>query len=214
MRRQALSFLCLGVTLAAAGQARAQDTPRVGITMGYPAAVGVIWNVDDRFALRPEVTFAGSSGDSSGSDVLGPSPGLTTDLSQVGVGISALIYLGRQDVLRMYVSPRFAYTHTSSSTNGVSTILPLSSETTGSAYSTSGSFGAQYALARRFGVFGEIGAGYSSSKATATSTLNTLTSGGFLGVPFTTTTSTQIVRSESRIRSWNVRTGVGVIFYF
>jgi hypothetical protein len=96
----------------------------------------------------------------------------------------------------------------------VSTILPLSSETTGSAYSTSGSFGAQYALTRRFGVFGEIGAAYSSSKATATSTLNTLTSGGFLGVPFTTTTSTQIVRSETRTRSWNVRTGVGVIFYF
>ena len=52
--------------------------------------------------------------------LLGPSPGSTTDLSQVGVGISGLIYLGR----------------------------------------------------------------------------------------------TLIVRSESRTRSWSVRTGVGVIFYF
>ena len=62
MKRLVLFILAFAVALAVASEAQAQDTPRVGLTMGYPATVGVIWNVADRFALRPEMTFSGAAG--------------------------------------------------------------------------------------------------------------------------------------------------------
>ena len=53
--------------------------------MGYPAAVGVIWNVASRLALRPEVTLSGNSGDSSISNILGTGTGSNAEGFQVGV---------------------------------------------------------------------------------------------------------------------------------
>src|SRR5580765_1242446 len=121
MRRHVPFILALafGVALTAASEARAQDTPRVGITMGSPAAVGVIWNVADRFALRPEMTFSGSTSDSSIGDIVGVTTGSSNDGFQIGAGLSALIYMGRWDALRTYVSPRFSYSRTR--TSGTST---------------------------------------------------------------------------------------------
>ena len=40
-----------------ANTASAQDTPKLGVTMGYPS-IGVIWHVTDGVALRPEVSVA------------------------------------------------------------------------------------------------------------------------------------------------------------
>ena len=37
------------------GSANAQDNPRVGLTMGYPTSIGVLWHVTDRIAIRPEI---------------------------------------------------------------------------------------------------------------------------------------------------------------
>ena len=201
-------FSILWVTLAflAGRDARAQDMPRLGLTMGYPAAVGVIWNVADRLALRPEVNFSKSSVESSGSDILGPAPILTNDATQVGVGLSALVYFAQWDAVRAYVSPRFTYSRSSTSTNPGSTVLPsATTEATGNAYATTGSFGAQGSLGRHFGVFGEIGAGFTSSSTTSNTTLQTITSGG---IPIAA------VRSESHTHTWSIRTGAGVIFYF
>src|ERR1700752_3353570 len=96
------SILCVTSAILAGRDARAQDTPRLAITMGYPAAFGVIWNVADRLALRPEVTISKSSTESSGSDLLGPAPVLTNDPNQVGVGLSALYYFARWDAVRAY----------------------------------------------------------------------------------------------------------------
>src|SRR5215831_3239443 len=120
MKRSAL-VLCIAVGLLAAGSARAQDVPRVGITMGFPAAVGVIWNVADRLALRPELTLGGSSSssDSTIASILGLDTGSTGDGFDVGVGLSALIYVGRWDALRTYVSPRFSYSHLTNSATSV-----------------------------------------------------------------------------------------------
>jgi hypothetical protein len=213
--KRAISLLGVAAALLSARTARAQDTPRLGLTMGFPTAVGVIWNLADRLALRPEMTISGTRGESSGSDVLGPNSGPSTDGFQVGAGLSALFYLGRWDALRTYASPRFSYSHTSSSATSGSTILASSSESTGSSYSTSGSFGAEYSIGRRFGVFGEIGFVYTASTTKSTTTLvTTLTSGGFLGAPVTTTTSTTLVRSEAHTKTWGTRSGVGVTFYF
>ena len=45
----------LAVTIAkpAVGQEKGQ----VGLTVGYPASVGVVWHAVDRVAVRPEFTF-------------------------------------------------------------------------------------------------------------------------------------------------------------
>ncbi len=48
VRTAVLMLLVCGV-----GRAYAQDDPRVGLTMGYPTSVGVLWHVTDRIAIRP-----------------------------------------------------------------------------------------------------------------------------------------------------------------
>jgi opacity protein-like surface antigen len=208
MKPRVLFILACAVALAVASEAQAQDTPRVGLTMGYPAAVGVIWNVADRFALRPEMTFSGTTSDSSLGDIPGIGTGSSNDGFQIGVGLSALVYLGRWDELRTYVSPRFSYSRTR--TSGTST--GSSSEITSRSYLTSGSFGAQYSFGRRFGVFGEIGLAYTLMNTTQLLTLIQTIS--FPGLPAAPITTTVLSRAETHAKTWGPRSGVGVIFYF
>lgn len=194
--------------------AHAQDAPRVGVTMGYPSAVGVLWHVWDRVALRPEATAAKGSSESSSSDSIVGTPGNSTpaDNWQVGVGISALFYLTRADSFRTYVTPRFAYSTTSSSTNVGGS--PVASTSDGWTYTTSGSFGAQYSVGRHFGIFGEIGGSYGSSTV-RTSTVETITTGIGVGVGGIVTRTTGItLRSDTHSHSLSTRSGVGVIVYF
>ena len=42
----------------------AQDKGDVGISMGYPASVGVVFHMTDSVALRPEISFTHISSDS------------------------------------------------------------------------------------------------------------------------------------------------------
>ena len=154
--------------------ASAQEAGDVGIAMGYPTAAGLIGHLSDRLAVRPDVTFAWTSTD---SDVI-----LDRTSTTVGLGVSALVYLSHVDALRTYVSPRFAWSHNSSD-NSVSN---FASDT----YSVSGSFGAQYRLSDRFGVYGEIGIQYSHSA------------------------SDTIIISSATTHSWGTRSGVGAILYF
>jgi hypothetical protein len=185
--------------------------------MGYPTAVGVMWNIADRFAVRPEVTIAGTTADSSGSQMSGVAPTATNDSFSIGAGLSALFYLTRWDALRTYVSPRFVYSHSSQTASSGSSTVSISTSSEGStrSYTSSGSFGAEYAFGRRFGAFGELGLSYASTTASTTSTLvSTITTGGIFGIPVTTTTTTSTARSDSHSKAWGVRSAVGVIFYF
>jgi hypothetical protein len=215
MKRQTLSIVWCAAALAAAGEARAQDTPRVGITMGYPSAVGVIWQVADRVALRPDFTWAKVSTDSSASDpiILGSNGNTSSsDSWQTGFGLSALFFLSGTDALRTYVSPRFSYTQSNVSTNVGGS--PLASGSDIWSYVTSGSFGAQYTVARHFGVFGEVGLSYSSA-TTRTSTVETVTTSiGISPGGATVRTTTFTVRSDLHTHTLGTRSGAGVIFYF
>jgi len=179
--------------------------------MGYPSSVGVMWNVNDRIAVRPEIGLSRLSGDATGFDVAGPAPISTNDSTGVGVGISGLLYLGRWDALRAYVSPRFSYVRNSASA-GTTSSASLS-ESLSSSYLTSGSFGAQYSLGRHFGLFGEVGIGYTTTTTSSTSTLTTGSVSIVNGVP-TPTTTTRLVTSSSHANSLSTRSGVGVIFFF
>jgi hypothetical protein len=149
--------IVLTLLLVDCAAAAAQEPGHAGVTMGYPASIGVMWHVTDDLAIRPEFNFDRAS---NGSDsTLVPS----TTAWSVGVGASALFYVATTDNLRTYVAPRFTYARTS----GSSAITPTNS------YSFFGLFGAQYAVGSKFSVFGETGLGY--SRRTISSSLGNLT---------------------------------------
>ena len=211
MRLTAIVLTALMSVVVAPGVARAQDEGKVGLTMGYPSSVGVVWKVAEGVALRPEITLSRSTGDSSTDDLLGAVPVSTNDSTGVGAGISALFYIHRWEGLRTYVSPRFSYSRisTSASTSGSTS----TTESTTSSYLTSGSFGAQYSLGRHFGLFGEVGLGYTATSTALTSTLTT----GFTSVVngvVTQSSRVQAVQSSSHANAFSTRSGAGVIFFF
>jgi hypothetical protein len=174
-----------------AGRAGAQEGGRVGVVMGYPASAGVIWHVSDRIAFRPEVNVSFTAGDSTASagSVL-----TTSSATAVGVGVSGLFYVAGKDDLRMYISPRFTYGRNSSSTE--SSPGGSRSENTSDNYSLAGSFGAQYALGKRFAVFGEVGVVYAWQTSIFSST------------------AANVIGNESTGSSVSTRTAAGVIVYF
>jgi hypothetical protein len=204
------------MVLSMAASAGAQDAPKVGLAMGYPSSVGVLWRVADNVALRPEITLSHLSGDSTGTDLLGPAPPVTAnDGTGVGVALGALFYVGRKDAFRAYVSPKFSYSRsTTSSTTPSNTILgPSTTDSTSNAYSVTGSFGAEYSLNRRFAVFGELGASYTRSETSLRSsfTIGTTT---FTNGVLTVTNQLQTTQAGSHSNAVGTRTAAGVIVFF
>ena len=182
-------MLVLIALLSMRAAALAQDKGDAGLTMGYPGAIGVIYHVTDRFAIRPEITFAISNGKSE-------SPVSTTegDTATIGVGVSGIFYLKHADKLRTYICPRYAYTHSDSTTTS-SILGPVFDDgettTTNDAHAVVGTFGAQYALHERFSIFGEVGAGFTHTRS-----------------------QSDLGGLSSSSNQFATRTGAGVIFYF
>src|SRR5262249_4321639 len=153
------------------GIAAAQDAPRFALVMGYPAELGVLVRVTDRLAIRPELTWTHGTTETVttstifvGTTVTSTSVTTTSTSNTIGSGVSGLIYVMKRDSLRTYLVPRFGYSRTSNSTDlPISPIAVAPSSTTTSSYGVSGALGAEYALAKHFGVFGEIGVGYQHS---------------------------------------------------
>ena len=186
---QTRRFLVLaGALLALTGRAAsAQDARKTGVTMGYPASIGIIWHASGKVAIRPELTLTGGS--SSGTS----STSATFDGSNwaVGTGLGVLLYLHTDDHLKTYFSPRVTYARTSVTNSNNTGANSTTAKLTSANYGATGSFGAQYELSDKFSLFGEVGAGVNHT---------TGSSDGLLGK---TTTNT-----------WGTRSGVGVIFYF
>jgi len=176
--------------LLGAGVAAAQDEPTVGLTMGYPASVGVLWHVTDRVALRPDVTWNRNTTESTLATGVGSSQ-TTLDGRSLGLGLSVLLTVGEWEDVRAYVSPRFDYARTTSTI----ALALTASESDASVYGAGLAFGVQYTPARRFGVYGEAGLGYTRST-------NEVSTSGLSIAP--TTTSTGL----------GLRSGAGVVFYF
>jgi hypothetical protein len=139
-------------------EALAQEKGKIGVTMGYPAAIGVLWHVTENVAIRPEFDFSWSSSESefSESDSLG-----------FASGVSALIYTSRGDNLATYFSPRYSFVRSSANRTfeGAQFIEP-EIETTTRGHAFTGSMGAQYFLGSRFSVFGELGLSYTRTTQT------------------------------------------------
>jgi hypothetical protein len=199
------TFLILSCWLSVSGMARAQDAGQVGVTLGYPAEVGIVWHVTDRVAVRPNISFSHASTDhvSDFSSLGDPVDSEGSSSTSLTTGVSGLIYVRTWDKVRAYLSPRYDYGRIWS--NAGSTFL---TENKHSAYAVTGSFGAQYQLHQRFAVFGEAGFGYSHSSTTYTSSL-------VLPVIPVGVNVAPVSRSdEIATHSWSTRSGAGVIFYF
>jgi len=191
------------IALLLPGVAEAQDTPRFGVVMGYPAQVGVLWTVANRLAIRPEVNWTRTTTESVSTPTIFTGTGVTTTsvtttsaINAVGTGVSALLYLRTGDALRTYVSPRFTYARTTSSSD-LSAVLPsvppAPIEMKTSTYTVAGSLGAQYSVAKHFGIFGEVGLQYGHNSSSPSSSL---------------------LRTDAKQTSVGLRSGAGVILLF
>jgi hypothetical protein len=177
------------IGLAGATPAGAQEAGSVGLTMGYPASVGVLWRANDRVAIRPELSLAGSTSD-SGSSSFGSSFTVQSEGWALGTGVTVLFTLKKYDNLRTYFGPRFTYTRTSSTSESSGFVTTSEDTTTSTSVGGAGLFGAQYSLGSRFAVFGELGFGFARS-------------------------TTKLRNSDAKFsgNSWGTRTGAGVIFF-
>jgi hypothetical protein len=185
MKRLLLVIVLVPVVLGVSSSiASAQEKGQIGIAMGYPSSVGIVWHVTDKVAIRPEFSVAQSSTETTINGLTPGTAATTTDGWAIGTGVSGLIYIRSWDQLHLYVSPRWTYSHLTMNTSATSS--------TTTEWAINGSVGAQYALGKRFGVFGELGLGYAHLNQTF---------------------STQ-VGLEGHGHTVGTRTGVGVIIYF
>ncbi|HJZ78164.1 MAG TPA: hypothetical protein VKE51_40835 [Vicinamibacterales bacterium] len=200
--RRTLFILIIGLFVWPRGAA-AQSTPRFGIVMGYPAQVGVLWTLADRIAIRPELNWTHSSTETTTVQTIFNVTGLTTnavttttETNTIGPGVSALIYVSTHEGLRIYVVPRFAYSRATSSTNLTVSLPPgvpaPSGTTKTSNYNISGSLGAQYSVAKHFGLFGEVGLAFGRTTLSPPSSL---------------------ISTDATNRTIGLRSGAGVILF-
>lgn len=154
MRIRRLLILAAGLFFAVSGTAGAQDGAKAGVTIGYPASIGLIWHATEKVAIRPAFSFSHNSSDS-------PNGSVESDGLAFGLDLGVLFYLKKYDNVRTYVSPRFSYTHTTttSTSSSPTSVLP-EIETTSNSTGAAGVFGAQYSPSNRFSVYGEVGLAY------------------------------------------------------
>jgi hypothetical protein len=180
-----VGVLAVGVALLALpAESSAQQEGKVGVTMGFPGSIGLLWHATKTIAVRPELSFAWSSSESGTNE---------SDTQSFTTGLSALFYLRKWDDLATYVSPRYAFARSTSTSD---TSFAGDRETVSHSHLLSGSFGAQYWLGQRFSAFGEIGLSYQHGR------VETDPVAGF------------ILGSESSSNAFSTRSGVGVVFYF
>ena len=197
---------CVGVTalvaLLTAVPAWAQTTRRVGVTLGYPAQVGILWHVSSRIAIRPDIGFGAGSSDteSASSEILPGVPGTKIQVESsshsVNGRITALLTVVRWDQAGVYVAPFYSYTTGSSSTTTTITPAPIplpgvpprgpQTNTTTSdtrAHAGGGSIGVQVSVHDRVALFAETGLRYTetSGSAGARTTSRLWSSSGAIG---------------------------------
>ena len=200
MRVRLMGALLAGamVLAMAARPVSAQEAGDVGVTMGYPGAIGVVWHITDGLAVRPDLTLSRTTSESSttSSSVFGGQSLSSSNTSEgwgTTVGLSALVNVRTIERLRLYVSPRLAYSYSSSDneTGLTGSLSAFNATTTGIV--ASGSFGSQYNVHDRFAIFGELGLQYSS---------------------LTTESDFPGSSNQTDSTSFGLRSAVGVTFYF
>jgi hypothetical protein len=153
MHKCVSSLLAFAFVTVLPAAAMAQDERMVGVTMGFPESVGVVWHATEKLALRPEFSFTLASSENDFAD---------TSSRSFSTGLAALFYLDRSERFATYLSPRYAFQRGSATVES-----PFGEEDKSKqrVHLFSGSFGAQYWLGERFSVFGELGLAFQRSSA-------------------------------------------------
>lgn len=204
MRPLVLALSLAGLTAVLPATAVAQPTKPVAITLGYPAAVGILWHVNDRLAVRPDITLNRSETKTTFTSTVpalfGGSTTTSTTSTQTdttwSTGVSLLVTLADLDDLRLYLVPRVSYlrseTSSEAATVGLSDLGGFTATNDG--VTVLGGFGAHYMLGTRAALFAESGVQY----------LRQSFSSGVGGTSGT----------KSTVTSVGLRTAVGVAVYF
>ncbi|HKW11214.1 MAG TPA: hypothetical protein VJO33_12605 [Gemmatimonadaceae bacterium] len=120
------------LVVLAASRIGAQEDRRVALDLGFPPALAILWHVNDKLDLRPDLAFAHSSGDVSG------------DQTRLAIGASALFPMTSSGQLTPYVGLRGGYSW-------------YSGDNAPKDWSLAGIFGARFAIDKRVGVSAETG---------------------------------------------------------
>jgi hypothetical protein len=154
MLRYLFTLVLAVMSIALPSISAAQEPGKVGVTMGFPESVGLIWHASEKLAVRPEFSFqTTSSGDTDTVEVNGHS---------FATGIGVLYYLRKYDRLSTYVSPRYSFGRTSTT---IDSVFSGERDSVSHTHLFSGSFGAQFWMSDRFSAFGEAGLDYRHSSA-------------------------------------------------
>src|SRR5262249_12304306 len=94
------SLLIFASVLFMAASAHAQEKGRTGVVIAYPTSIGFLWNVSDRVALRPDVSFTKNKAENATAE---------TNSYSVETGLSALFYVKKWQNIAAYLTPRFSY---------------------------------------------------------------------------------------------------------
>ena len=155
------------LTFALASPVAGQDKP-FGITFGYPASIGALWQVGDRVALRPEFTI----GYSNETD---PDISLTTHGWRFGIATSAVLTLYRDGPRHLYAVPYYEFRRRNSSFSQSMRFAPDPLEPQRSEITTlevnahtndhtiAGLIGIAFDVSDRSAVFAEVGPAYRTS---------------------------------------------------
>ncbi len=151
-----LAVLVASVALVLASPAAAQEVGQKGIVVAAPTSAGLVWQVTDKLAVRPLISFAWMSNGlddidlgnvvTPGGIVELPSLSLAADRSNylVRLDFSVLWTVAKSEGLRVYLAPSIAHRWASSLLDN-------------DALEVGGAFGMHYNVTKRFGVFGETG---------------------------------------------------------
>jgi len=186
MMRTGRVFATLAVLACSACPTFAQDAGKIGLAMAYPAAFGIVWHATDKIAIRPSVTFGGSSTEGSATTSGGSA-------WNVGTTIAALFYVKKYDNVRTYISPSYRYSHTSTTIHPPSASASLVGDLNSTANTNggAGTFGAEFAATTHFSIIGEVGFAFSRVTQKSMVVQNVTVNG----------------------KSWGATAGVGLVFY-
>ena len=191
----------------------------MGLVIGFPLDVGVLWQTTERVALRADVGFSFNTFESSNETGLSFGSGARSTITTTSssgfttIGLSALFAIRNDDNLRLYVAPRGAIEIVSRSVEteivpppGQSSRLPVVEASDSSrGHEVDLMFGGQYRLRDRLALFGETGLAYRRSTFPALSTTLSI-----VGAVVSSTSS----EPDSHTTNVGLKSTVGLVLFF
>lgn len=154
------------LTFALASPAAAQEKP-FGITLGYPVAIGALWQVGERVALRPEFTVGYSN--EQDSEI-----GLESSAWRFGIATSAILSIYRNGPRHIYGVPYYEFQKRNATLSYLVSFSPdpnvasanftmIEVDTHENEHTLGGLIGFELRLTDRSALFAEAGPGYRTS---------------------------------------------------